>query len=186
LVSDIHITDGVTEEATGATLHTAGATRDIGDQDGVIQDTDLTTDTITTLIVMEEEVLPLITEEETMVMIEAIATETTAIEATAIEATAATEATLTEISAIETTLQTEEIIQQTETGILILEEVLQTEELIILQAQISQTEEVLLRDKAIVTTILTEDQAATQQPEITTAVITAHQQEATLLAHHVL
>jgi len=176
LVSDIHITDGVTEEATGATLHTAGATRDIGDQDGVIQDTDLTTDTITTLIVMEEEVLPLITEEETMVMIEAIATETTA----------ATEATLTEISAIETTLQTEEIIQQTETGILILEEVLQTEELIILQAQISQTEEVLLRDKAIVTTILTEDQAATQQPEITTAVITAHQQEATLLAHHVL
>ncbi len=173
--------DGVTEEATGDTLHTAGATRDIGDQDGVIQDTDLTTDTITTLIVMEEEVLPLITEEETMVMIEAIATETTAI-----EATAATEATLTEISAIETTLPTEEIIQQTETGILTLEEVLQTEELIILQAQISQTEEVLLRDKAIVTTILTEDQAATQQPEITTAVITAHQQEATLLAHHVL
>jgi len=173
LVSDTLIMDGVTEEATGDTLHTAGATRDIGDQDGVIQDTDLTTDTIITLIVMEEEVLPLITEEETTVMIEAIATETTAI-----EATAATEATLTEISAIKTTLQTEEIIQQTETGILTLEEVLQT--------QILQTEEVLLRDKAIVTTILTEDQAATQQPEITTVVITAHQQEATLLAHHVL
>lgn len=180
MVSDIHITDGATEEATGATLHTAGATQDIGDQDGAIQDTDLITDTITTLIVMEEEVLPLITEEETMAMIEAIATETIAIETTAAEAT------LTEISATETTLQTEEVIQQTEMGILTLEEVLQTEEHTILQTQLLQTDEALPRDKAIVTTILTEDQAVTRLPEIIITVITAHQQEATLLAHHVL
>jgi len=174
LVSDIHIMDGVTEEATGVILA-------IGDQDGDIRDGDTqdtgdlvtATDTTTTHIATEEEVQLLIMEEETTLLTE-ISPQT--------EAT-----TVTEITPTETILPTEVIIQQTDkTGILTLEEVLQTEELIILQAQILQTEEVLLRDKAIVTTILTEDQAATQQPEITTAVITAHQQEATLLAHHVL
>jgi len=169
LVSDIHIMDGVTEEATGVILA-------IGDQDGDTQDTgDLVTatDTTTTHIATEEEVQLLIMAEETMLLTEiSLQTEVT---------------TVTEITPTETILPTEVIIQQTDkTDILILEEALQTEELTIRQAQISQTEEVLLRDKVIVTTILTEDQAAIQQPEITIAVITTPQQEATLLAHHVL
>ena len=166
--------DGVTEEATGVTLA-------IGDQDGDIRDGDTqdtgdlvtATDTTTTHIATEEEVQLLIMAEETTLLTE-ISPQT--------EATTVTETTPTEAI-----LPTEVIIQQTDkTDILILEEALQTEELTIRQAQISQTEEVLLRDKVIVTTILTEDQAAIQQPEITIAVITTPQQEATLLAHHVL
>jgi len=174
LVSDIHIMDGVTEEATGVILA-------IGDQDGDIRDGDTqatgdlvtATDTTITHIATEEEVQLLIMAEETTLLTE-ISPQT--------EAT-----TVTEITPTETILPTEVIIQQTDkTDTLILEEALQTEELTIRQAQISQTEEVLLRDKVIVTTILTEDQAAIQQPEITIAVITTPQQEATLLAHHVL
>jgi hypothetical protein len=169
--------DGVTEEVTGVILDTLGVTRDIGDQDGVIRDgdtqvTDLITDIITTLTAMEEEVQLLITADETMLLTEtSLPTEVIAV---------------TEITPTETTLQTEEVIQQTETDILTLEEVLQTEELTILQAHLLQTEEVLPKDKAIATITLTEDQAVIQQQEITIAVITAHQQEATLLAHHVL
>lgn len=176
LVSDIHITD--MEEATGATLHTVGVTQDIGDQDGATQDTDLITDTITTLITMEEEVLLLITEEETTVTTEAIATEITAIEAII----------ATEILLTETILQTEEATTQIDktTDILTLEEVLQTEEHTILQAQLLQTEEVMRKDKAIAMTILTEDQPIQIQQEATITAATTHQQEVTLLAHLVL
>lgn len=183
LVSDIHIMDGVTEVVTGATLHMVGVTQDIGDQDGAIQDTDLITDTITTLIAMEEEVLLLITEEETMDTTEAIATETTAI-----EAIIATETLLTEIIATETILQTEEVTPQTDktTDILTLEEVLQTEEHTILQAQLLQTEEVMRKGKAIAMTILTEDRPIQIQQEATITAATTHQQEVTLLAHLVL
>lgn len=183
LVSDILIMDGVTEVVTGATLHMVGVTQDIGDQDGATQDTDLITDTITTLIAMEEEVLLLITEEETMDTTEAIATEITAI-----EAIIATETLLTEIIATETILQTEEVTPQTDktTDILILEEVLQTEEHTILQAQLLQTEEVMRKDKAIAMTILTEDRPIQIQQEATITAATTHQQEVTLLAHLVL
>lgn len=183
LVSDIHIMDGVTEVVTGATLHTVGVTQDIGDQDGATQDTDLITDTITTLTAMEEEVLLLITEEETMDTTEAIATETTAI-----EAIIATETLLTEIIATETIPQTEEVTPQTDktTDILTLEEVLQTEEHTILQAQLLQTEEVMRKDKAIAMTILTEDRPIQIQQEATITAATTHQQEVTLLAHLVL
>lgn len=158
-------------------MEVTGAIQAIGDQDGAtldgdILDTgDLATDTITTLTATEEEVQPLIMVEETMLTI---------------ETTLLTEATTaTEITPIETTPQIEVVTQQTEMGTLTLEEVLQTEEPTTLLARLLQTEEVMLRE-AIVTTTLTEDRAATQQPEITIAVITTHQQEATLLAHHVL
>ena len=183
LVSDILIMDGVTEVVIGATLHMVGVTQDIGDQDGATRDTDLITDTTTTLIVMEEEVLLLITEEETMDTTEAIATEITAI-----EAIIATGTLLTEIIATETILQTEEVTQQIDktTDILILEEVLQAEEHTILQAQLLQIEEVMRKDKAIATTILTEDQLPQIQQEATITAATTHQQEVTLLAHLVL
>ncbi len=72
---DTHTTDGVTEdtgavaigELAGDIQDTLGATRVIGGQDGVIQDIGAavaTTATTTITILMEEEVLPHITETE--------------------------------------------------------------------------------------------------------------------------
>lgn len=166
----------VTEEAIGAILDIAGATLvDIGVADGAILDTtDRITDTTIILTVTEEEVLQLIMAAETTGLTETI---------TLTETIAQTE--------IVTTTQTEIILLQTEGAIipqtdkmvfLILEEaLLQAEEHTTRLTQLLQTEEDQVRVKAIVTTILTEDQAALQ-PEVTTAVATPP--EATLLAHH--
>lgn len=165
---DIHTTVGVTE-AIGATLA-------IGDQDGDIRvgDTQDTggqvTDTIITLIIMEEEDQLLITAEETMLL-----TETTPQTETLVQA----EITIV----IETILQIEGTITLIDrTDILILEEaLLQTEEITIHLALISPTEEAQLKVKTAVMIIQTEDQAPLQ-PEVTT---TAIRQETTLLAQHV-
>ena len=157
--------DGATEE-NGVILAT-------GDLDGAIQDGvtqatgDLDTDTTTTLIIMEEEVLHLITETEVM-----LTTETTP---------QTEDITLTEITPqIETTLQTEVVTRQIDkTDFLTLEEALQqTDEHTTLPAQILQTEEAHL--KVTASTILTDD-PVTQQPEATTA---ATHPETTLLVHH--
>lgn len=159
--------DGVTEEVIGATQVT-------GDQDGAIQGIgdiqatgDLVTDTTITHITTAEEVQLLIMETEVMLITETIIqTEAT----TQAEITAQTETTTEE-----TTPQTDKM------AFLTLEEVLlQEEEHTIRPAQLLQTEEEV-RDKAIVTTILTEDQAALQ-PEAMTVVIL---QETTLPAHRV-
>ena len=178
LVSDILIMDGVTEVVIGATLHMVGVTQDIGDQDGATQDTDLITDTTTTLIVMEEEVLHLITETETMLLTEVTPT----------EVSQQTETILPEILLLtEATIQIKTIPPIDKTGIQISEEVpVQTEETIILQILILPIEEIQLRVKAIATTTLTEDQATVHRLEIITTAITAHHQEVTLQVHHVL
>jgi hypothetical protein len=175
---DTHITDGVTEEDIGAILiigvpdgvTRVGATLAIGDLD--------TTDTTITLIVMEEEVLHLITETETMLLIEVTPT----------EVSQQTETILPEILLLtEATIQIETIPPIDKTGIQISEEVpVQTEETIILQILILPIEEIQLRVKAIATTTLTEDQATVHRLEIKTTAITAHHQEVTLQVHHVL
>lgn len=169
LVLDTLITDTDMEEAIGDIPDMLGDTLDIGDLDGVILDTDHTTDTTTTLIATEEEVQQLIMEAEIMLTTEA----TTQIEDTQTEITLPIET----IQLTEATIQTDKI------AIQILEEaLLQTEEHIIHPAQISLTEEEQLKAKATVTTILTEAQAILR-PEITITAATATQTEATLPAH---
>lgn len=159
--------DGVTEEVIGATQVT-------GDQDGDIQGIgdiqatgDLVTDTTITHITTAEEVQLLIMETEVMLITETI-----------IQTEATTQAEIT----AQTETTTEEATPQTDKMVfLTLEEVLlQGEEHTIRPAQLLQTEEEV-RDKAIVTTILTEDQAELQ-PEAMTVVIL---QETTLPAHRV-
>ncbi len=179
---------GVTED-TGTTI---GDTLATGEADGDIQDGDtrdgvtlvigdLVTDmdTTTTLITMEEEVLPLIMEEETILLEAMPQTEAT----TPTELTTLTETTpvlTAAITAIEPTAQTEVIS-------LIQEEMrLQTEEPTTTPHQTLQTEETQLNTIVLITA--TEDhQVTTTLTEVTTTTITIlHQQEATLLAHPVL
>jgi len=176
MVSDTLImdTDGVTED-TGATLAVIGVPDGAGvTQPGATLDTgDLVTDTTTMLITTEEEDLLLTIAEETTLTTEDTLTEVLQ---------------QTEVIPPETTIQTEattqtETIQLTDRmDILILEEALiQMEEHTILQAQLLPTEEAQVKDKTIVLTILTEDQATPQQEATTTVT----HQEVTLLAHHV-
>lgn len=183
---DILITDGVTLDMDGVVIQdTHGEDILITDMDtdgatlvmdgAVIQDIgeDLPTDIIIMPIIMEEEVLLLITAVEITPQTEITLTEATVIEITPIET-----------SPTEVILTTEIAILLTDANILTSEEVLlqMAEQQ---QIQLLQTEATLNKDKITAMIILTEDQAV-QQPETTITRQTAAQQEVTLRAHHVL